>query len=130
MLKITQHEDNIYHIEIKSPRLENDPKVFYKFLCDVVLEDEFGIILEVDGEKNFNPESKKDLNLWFKSNKELLGNKCKGFLRVKTENFNPEPEKIKALEAAFPCPYGVFDSVDAAKDFIKNPRLQVTKLSQ
>jgi len=102
VLKITHKEQNIFHLIISSPRENEDEKKFISFLESLLSYEYFALIIKVEGEKSFSHESKKDLNIWFKTHRELLNKKCFGVVRVKSIIEHQRHEQMKKV---MPCPY-------------------------
>ena len=117
MFKVTLESEDIYRVEISAPRSPLDEDDFFNFFNQVFEKDRFGILLKVDGDKNFSPSAKKYLGYWFKSNRSRLKAKCFAFVRLK--NFVDNDKLIK-MNKAMPCPYFEFtmesDAISTLKD--------------
>jgi len=120
MLDITEIEKGIFHVEIKNPRMVNDEDLFLTFLSKSLLFNEFRLILSIEGEKKFTKEGRKNLGIWFKANKEELGLRCLGFIRLKDEIIHPNDKKLKSMQLAMPCPYNVHTSLDGGLKWLKD----------
>ncbi|EQC50808.1 hypothetical protein [Bacteriovorax sp. DB6_IX] len=113
MIQINEN-NNIFEIIITEPREDRDEEQFLNLLARLSDEMNFGLILEVSGEKAFSKESKIQLNKWFKLNKEHLRNQCLGFIRVKADAKNSDKLKSRAFSLAMPCPYRVMETREQA----------------
>ncbi|MAE72529.1 MAG: hypothetical protein CL675_00440 [Bdellovibrionaceae bacterium] len=115
MIEITEIKPNHqFIVEITNPRTLKDESTFLGLLDDLIDRDRFGIAIKVEGGRAFSPEAKKRLGLWFKQNKAVLKKKCFGFARIKTQTTRVERLTSKAMRLAIPCPYDLFETEEAA----------------
>ena len=120
MLVINNVKNNIYTITIASPRQAQDEIDFMNFLNEIVDMDSFGLVLSVEGEKSFSQSGKRELGIWFKTNKKILGYKCIGFARVSEDASKVDTLKSRAMRLAMPCPYIVLPNVRQAVAWLES----------
>lgn len=118
MINIEEIKPGHFHIDLSTPRQEQDEETFIDFLNKITTHKQFAFSLKVTGESAFSNEAKKNMALWFRSNQEKLKNQCKVFVRVLTnENERLESE---ALKKAMPCPYEVVQTKEEALRLLLN----------
>ena len=99
-------------------RIEEDEIKFMDFLDNLKGETNFGIILEVSGEKGFSATGKRNLNLWFKNNKDLLSKECIGFVRIRNGKEEIKNQIQDRIASVFPCPYLNVNCLEDAQSFL------------
>jgi hypothetical protein len=116
MLEVKTEKKTVYSIKLFEPKLASDEKNFLIELTKLVKIEGFILILEVYGEKGFSTEGKKQLGLWYRENKSILGQNCQAIFRV--DPSSREKLSEASLQKAFPCPYYVTESKDKALSII------------
>ncbi len=116
MFSCAQPQENLYHLSIYLPRMEQDEIDFFNLLKKLETQSNFAFSIEVKGEKAFSLEAKKKLAIWFKENKTHLEKTCKGFAKISYKKH--DHDKQEALQKAFPCPYQVFKNRLAATEWL------------
>lgn len=123
MFLVNNLKENICVMTIQEPREKRDEENFFATLNNLLKKSNFGIVLEVTGEKAFSLEAKKELNLWFRTNKNDLSQKCFGFVRVNQDLEELNPNRIITMKRAMPCDYEVKATIEEATTYLRNTRL-------
>ena len=58
MIQLDKLENNMFHIQIFEPRVQEDEQNFMNYLNHVVNQNSFSLAIEVSGDKKFSLEAK------------------------------------------------------------------------
>ncbi len=119
MLECTELQKKIFGLKISEPRLPEDEVRLIESLDAILAGERFGLVLSVEGKAAFTLEGKKQLNLWFKKNRQLLKERCIGLVRVNRDASKLARLKSKALSLAMPCPYRVVEQDQEALEYLR-----------
>lgn len=116
MLSVSQYDGNVFHLKIYAPREPQDENEFFTFLDSLLDGKMFSLIIEIDGEKSFSHEAKRNLGIWFKGNQLILKQRCLGIIRIR--NSHVVTARDEAMKRAMPCNYQIASSLDMALQYL------------
>lgn len=115
MINLSYLKKRVFHLNFSAPTESSDFQILMEFLTnELAAKGPIVLILETDGMGGFEASQKKELSLWFKSNKKYLKENLLGLVRICSNVSVFTRLSSKAFSAAMPCPYYVEENIDLA----------------
>ncbi|MGI9280128.1 MAG: hypothetical protein ACR2PX_10945 [Endozoicomonas sp.] len=108
----------IVTVSFNRPASDDDANQWLLDLSELLAREQpFSLIIQAKPNSEFSPEARKNLGLWFKENRENLGECCLGIARVVISEEEGDRVVSDNMQKAMPFPMVACLDFDKARDW-------------